>query len=95
MSITDHQLNTLREKIDAIDAQLVHLLNERAAISVQIGQAKKSHPSFAHGIQDHQREELIFSNITNHNTGPLSHDQLLELFQSILSHSRQLQGMDS
>jgi Chorismate mutase len=41
----DDELNTrlkpLRERIDALDAQLIALLNQRAAVALEVGEVKK------------------------------------------------------
>ncbi|MDO8439210.1 MAG: chorismate mutase, partial [Telluria sp.] len=38
--MNDDQLKPLREKIDALDAQLLELLNERARVAQQVGHIK-------------------------------------------------------
>ncbi|HEY4350616.1 MAG TPA: chorismate mutase, partial [Paraburkholderia sp.] len=35
------RLKPLRERIDALDAQLIALLNQRAAVALEVGEVKK------------------------------------------------------
>jgi chorismate mutase/prephenate dehydratase len=35
------QLKPLRERIDALDAQIIALLNQRAAVALEVGEVKK------------------------------------------------------
>ena len=51
----------VRARIDAIDCQLVALLNERAQCSLDIRALK---PSAHLGLYDPKREEEIFTNVS-------------------------------
>ena len=95
MTQVNHLLQPLRAEIDMIDQQLIKLLNQRAAISVTIGQIKKSDPTCVLDIKDDNREKNILANITQQNIGPLNDDQLIKLFECIMSQSRDLQSMIS
>jgi len=81
-------LQKLRSKIDRLDAELVHLLNERASLSLEVGSIKK-----ASGIAvfDPTREEHLLQSIENKNKGPLSSKGLRAIYHEILSSSRSLQ----
>ena len=57
----------VRARIDAIDCQLVALLNERAQCSLDIRALK---PSAHLGLYDPKREEEIFTNVAACNAGP-------------------------
>ncbi len=70
-----------REQIDAIDRDLVALLNRRAGHSLVIRGLK---PDAGMGLYDPKREEEIFERITDYNEGPLYNENLREIYETIL-----------
>lgn len=70
-----------RKKIDEIDKQIVHLLNERAVESLTIRQLK---PAAHMGLYDAAREEQISELLSQHNDGPLYDDNLRTIYATIL-----------
>jgi len=78
----------IRKKIDQIDSEIIHLLNERAKAAVEIGKIKDQ--SRAH-IYAPAREMQIFDKITAKNGGPLSNDALRSIYKEIISASRSLE----
>jgi chorismate mutase-like protein len=89
MSLETHAaLARCRERIDAIDRQLVELLNERTSIVEEIGRVKQQ----AHlAIYEPKRENDVFDNITSHNRGPLSADGVRRIFERIIDEMRRVQ----
>jgi chorismate mutase len=84
------QIGEIRERIDAIDCQLVKLLNERAQCSLDIRNLK---PQAKWGLYDPKREEEIFGNVAKCNTaGPLYSDDLREIFEAIVHVSKEMKG---
>lgn len=79
----------IRARIDAIDCQLVKLLNERAQCSLDIRALK---PEVHWGLYDPKREEEIFANIAKCNEGPLYHDNLREIYEAILHVAKEMRG---
>ena len=79
----------LRERIDAIDCQLVKLLNERAQLSLEIRALK---PEAKWGLYDPKREEEIFVNVAKCNEGPLYADNLREIYETILHVAKEMRG---
>jgi chorismate mutase len=79
----------VRERIDAIDCQLVKLLNERAQCSLDIRALK---PSAHLGLYDPRREEEIFTNVAKCNDGPLYGDDLREIYEAILHVAKEMRG---
>ena len=77
-----------REKIDAIDRELVRLLNERARCVVEIGKIKS-----ANGlpILDDSREQEVFQRVQEANHGPLDNEELLRVFRQIVHEARSLE----
>ena len=83
----------LRRLVDKIDLKLVGLLNQRAEISIKIGDAKrKSDPAdFEAEIFQPDREGKVLTNVQAANRGPLSNEALHAVWAEILSSSRSLQ----
>ncbi|MFI5385861.1 MAG: prephenate dehydratase [Fimbriimonadales bacterium] len=78
-------LSKIREKIDAIDAELVELLSRRAGLAIEIGalKGKGSKPFFTP-----EREREIFEKLGKTNPGPLQTRQLTAIFREIISAAR-------
>jgi chorismate mutase len=83
------QIAEIRDRIDAIDCQLVMLLNERAQCSLDIRALK---PTAKWGLYDPKREEEIFGNIAKCNEGPLYGDDLREIYEAILHVAKEMRG---
>jgi chorismate mutase len=79
----------IRARIDAVDCQLVKLLNERAQCSLDIRGLK---PSAHLGLYDPKREEEIFTNVGACNDGPLYSDDLREIYEAILHVAKEMRG---
>jgi chorismate mutase len=75
------QIEQHRQKIDAIDEQIVTLLNERALQSLQIRDLK---PEVHMGLYDPRREEEILEKVSAYNKGPLFNDNLRDIYTTIL-----------
>jgi chorismate mutase len=83
------QIAEIRSRIDAIDCQLVKLLNERAACSLEIRALK---PGAHMGLYDPKREEEIFAKVASCNEGPLYGDDLREIYEAILHVAKEMRG---
>ncbi len=79
-----------RKAIDALDLQLLELLNRRTRVVEEIGRAKES---LAMPIYEPKREEDVFRNVTDHNHGPLTADAVKSIFERIIDEMRTLQRM--
>jgi chorismate mutase-like protein len=79
-----------RFKIDAIDRQLVDLLNQRTLIVENIGRAKQS---AALPVYEPKREEDVYRNILSQNRGPLAPDALRRIYERIIDEMRSQQKM--
>lgn len=77
-----------RKKIDAIDQEVLRLLNERARAAHEIGIIKQS----THApVYEADREKKIFENLHKANHGPLTHDDITQIYQQIIAIMRELQ----
>jgi len=79
-----------RKTIDAIDVELLALLNRRTSVVEEIGRAKEA---MAMPIYEPKREEDVFRNVTEHNQGPLTSDAVKSIFERIIDEMRTLQRM--
>jgi chorismate mutase-like protein len=77
-----------RVAIDVIDLRILGLLNERTRIVEQIGAVKRE---CALPVYEPKREEAVFSNVIDHNTGPLPPDSVRRIFERIVDEMRTLQ----
>jgi chorismate mutase/prephenate dehydratase len=81
-------LAELRTRIDALDARIAHLLQERAALSLRVGQTKGSGESAPIFVP--HREAEVLRNVQSVG-GPLDEHALASIYREILSTSRALQ----
>jgi len=86
------QLNTIRRKIDDIDRELLHLLNERAKLARELGVIKRARGLT---IQDHVRENDILARVREKNRGPLKADNAVKIFETIIRECRGLQETET
>ncbi len=77
-------LAELREKIDAVDAQILQLINQRARYAQHVAETK-----IAQGEQGSfyrpDRESLVLRRIRDLNTGPLSDETAMRFFRELMS----------
>ena len=82
------ELGSLRAKIDAIDKQLIELLNRRTQCVIDVGQLKTNASGMEHGSAFRpEREAEIFQRFRELNNGPLADEQIEHLFREIVSMS--------
>ena len=81
-------LQGLRTRIDAIDRDLVALMNQRAEVARQIGHLKAASGELTY---DPSREELVLDRVASANDGPLADDSLKAIFRELISGSRAIE----
>lgn len=81
-------IQKLREKIDAIDMELLRLLNRRAGLVIMVGhvKARENKDFYAPG-----REREIFRRLEASNKGPFPNGALRNVFREIMSASLSLE----
>ena len=81
-------IDDLRRRIDAIDEQLVALLNARADCALAIGQEKK-----LAGMEVYQpdREAEVLKHVQVVNGGPLDNGAMKRLFERVIDEARRLE----
>ena len=82
------KLEECRKIIDAIDTEILLLLNRRAALSRRIGLIKTS---AALPIVDGAREEVVIRRVIRENAGDIDDRALTNIYGEILSESRRIQ----
>lgn len=80
----DAKLSSLRAQIDAIDAQLVELINRRAQVVVEVGKLKQQHNT---PIYAPDREKTVLARVRELNRGPLPHRSLEAVYRELMSGS--------
>ncbi|MES2073652.1 MAG: prephenate dehydratase [Pseudomonadota bacterium] len=85
---SDNKLLPLRHKIDAIDAQILALLNERARVAQEVGhvKAETNAPVFRP-----EREAQVLRTVAANNPGPLQNDDVQTIFREVMSACRALE----
>ncbi|MCC6345047.1 MAG: chorismate mutase [Bryobacterales bacterium] len=77
-----------RARIDEIDRQIRDLLNQRTTVVEQIGRIKRE---AALPIYEPRREDQVFRNVMESNSGPLPSDALKRVFERIIDEMRTVQ----
>jgi chorismate mutase/prephenate dehydratase len=81
-------LQSLRERIDAADADLLALLNRRAQLALQVGELKKREGSV---VFRPEREAQVIDGLKARNPGPLKTDSIAPIWREIMSACRALE----
>lgn len=84
-------LNELRAKIDALDDQILYLLDKRMSYAKEIGKIKQSN---AQEIYDHKREEYILDRLNNVKYKFLNSNMIKSIYREIFFISKQIQNLD-
>lgn len=79
-------LKNCRDQIDAIDEQMLALINARAALAREIGTLKGEGP-----VYRPEREAQVLRTLMDKNTGPLSGEAVAGIFRVIMSNCRALE----
>ena len=77
-----------RKKIDAIDTEILILLNRRAEVSREIGLLKLQ---AALPVADPKREDDILRCVLRENEGSIGDRAVAEIYRAILTDSRRIQ----
>jgi chorismate mutase/prephenate dehydratase len=86
--MSDDKLLPLRRKIDAIDAQILDLLNQRARVAQEVGhvKAETNAPVFRP-----EREAQVLRRVADDNPGPLLSKDLQVIYREMMSACRALE----
>ncbi len=81
-------LLALRERIDALDRELLGLLNRRMQLALEVGELKKAEGSV---VFRPEREAQVIDQLKAVNGGPLPNDCVAPIWREIMSASRALE----
>jgi chorismate mutase / prephenate dehydratase len=82
------ELLALRAQIDALDRELLSLLNRRAGLAMQVGELKKREGS---PVFRPEREAQVIDGLKAINAGPLPNESVAPIWREIMSASRALE----
>jgi chorismate mutase / prephenate dehydratase len=82
------ELLSLRAQIDALDRELLALLNRRAGLALQVGEIKKREGS---AVFRPEREAQVIDGLKAENHGPLPNASVAPIWREIMSASRSLE----
>jgi chorismate mutase / prephenate dehydratase len=82
------RLKPLRDRIDAIDAQLIALLNQRAAVALEVGEVKKDYNA---PVFRPERELQVIARLQELSAGPLASEHISAIWREIMAASRSLE----
>ena len=86
--MSNQSVKTLRVLIDAIDSELLYLLNRRAELAIEAGRAKKS---AGLPIFDSERERDVIARMCQANAGPLDDAAIAKSFRRIIRETRRME----
>ncbi|HTX15816.1 MAG TPA: chorismate mutase [Candidatus Baltobacteraceae bacterium] len=78
------KIDDWRRKIDAIDTAMLHLLNLRAELSIEVGRMKCE---AGVPLRSKEREQEILTRMKQLNPGPLDAETIGKVYQLILDES--------
>lgn len=84
MTDASPRLSQLRQEIDAIDKELIQLINRRASCAVEVGQLKRE---LGIPIYSPHREVDVLQRVMRLNQGPISNKSLESIYREIMSGS--------
>jgi chorismate mutase/prephenate dehydratase len=87
-SPTSTSLQTLRDRIDAVDRDLLALINRRAGLALEVGEIKKAEGSV---VFRPEREAQVIDGLKAHNVGPLHTESIAPIWREIMSACRSLE----
>jgi chorismate mutase/prephenate dehydratase len=82
-------LLALREQIDAVDRELLALLNRRAGLALEVGEIKKHEGS---PVFRPEREAQVIEGLKRDNAGPLKSDSIAPIWREVMSACRSLES---
>jgi chorismate mutase len=82
------ELSDWRQRIDALNQQLLALLNERAKCALEIAAIKKKKML---PVLDGERERQVIEAVLSRNQGPLPDESVRRIFECIMAEHRRLE----
>jgi chorismate mutase / prephenate dehydratase len=89
MNDEEKRLAPIRDKIDALDSQILDLLSQRAQAAQEVGHIKGG---FASPVFRPERERQVVARLQENNTGPLLPDGIAAIWREVMSACRALEA---
>ena len=80
----EEQLKAIRERIDALDLEILRLISERAECAQEVARIKLEGGGEAHFYRP-EREAQVLRSVMEKNQGPLSDEEVARLFREVMS----------
>ncbi|MEY4415879.1 MAG: hypothetical protein RIQ53_3172 [Pseudomonadota bacterium] len=87
-SAVQPELLALRDRIDALDRELLEMINRRARLAQEVGEIKKKEGSV---VFRPEREAQVIDGLKTANPGPLKNDGVAPIWREIMSACRALE----
>ncbi len=81
-------LSGFRERIDACDAQIIRLINERLKICLEVGEYKSAQGI---AVRDEARENEVIARILDGNEGPCPPEVLERIYRILIDTAVRLE----
>ncbi len=81
-------LSGFRERIDACDAQIVRLINDRLKICLEIGEYKSARGI---AVKNEAREDEVLARVLGGNDGPCPPDVLRQIYRILIDTAVRLE----
>ncbi len=78
-----------RDEIDRLDTELVRILNQRAALALDLARLKQG---LGWEIRDPERERQVLVRAVGSNSGPFDHRGIRRIFRRIICESRRMEN---
>ena len=85
-----HTLPQLRTQIDALDRELLALLNRRAGLALEVGEIKRAEGS---AVFRPDREAQVIAGLQGANPGPLKPPHIAVIWREVMSACRSLEAV--
>jgi chorismate mutase-like protein len=86
-----HTLPQLRTQIDALDRELLALLNRRAGLALEVGEIKRAEGS---AVFRPDREAQVIAGLQGANPGPLKPPHIAVIWREVMSACRSLEAYE-
>lgn len=86
--MADQDLQALRQRIDALDREILSLINRRAQVAQEVGEVKRAQGS---PVYRPERERQVIASLQAANPGPLQAQAIAAVWRELMSACRSLE----
>jgi chorismate mutase/prephenate dehydratase len=86
--VADDKLKPLRERIDALDREIIGLINRRAQVAQEVGHIKRAEGS---PVYRPEREQQVIATLQDANPGPIKPEGIAAIWRELMSACRALE----